>query len=102
MTTDITATITTGWEISTGFTAISNDQCSSSNFNSDTISKTFSGSGHATITFGNCGNSGDVILSFNGHQIASAHAGSFAEIVTVAFSDALELTLSVEPDAEGN
>jgi len=109
MTQDKEGMLASGWEIADGFTAISNEQCSSSTFNgqpsnvdSDTISKTFSGSGHATITFGNCGNSGDVILSFNGHQIASAHAGSFAEIVTVAFSDAQELTLSVEPDAEGN
>jgi len=109
MTTDIDAMITTGWEISNGFTAISNDQCSSSTFNgqpsdanSDTISKTFSGSGYATITFGNCGNSGDVILSFNGNQIASAHAGSYAEIVTFAYSHGEELKLSVVPDAEGN
>jgi len=109
MTTDIDAMITTGWEISNGFTAISNDQCSSSTFNgqpsdinSDTISKTFSGSGHATITFGNCGNSGDVILTFKGHQIASAHAGSYAEIVTFAYSHGEELKLYVVPDAEGN
>merc|ERR550534_1286674 len=109
MTTDMDAMITTGWEISNGFTAISNEQCSISTFNgqpsdvnSDSISKTFSGSGHATITFGNCGNSGDVILSFNGHQIASAHAGSYAEIVTFAYSHGEELKLSVAPDAEGN
>jgi len=108
MTTDKDTMLADGWEIADGFTAISNDQCSSSTFNgqpsslTDIISKTFSGAGHATITFGNCGNSGEVILSFNGHQIASAHAGSYAEVVTFDYSDAQELKLEVAPDSEGN
>lgn len=108
MTTDKDTMLADGWEIADGFTAISNGQCSSSTFNgqpsslTDIISKTFSGAGHATITFGNCGNSGEVILFFNGHQIASAHAGSYAEIVTFDYSDAQELKLEVAPDADGN
>merc|ERR550534_316257 len=108
LTTDKDTMLADGWEIADGFTAISNEQCSSSTFNgqpsdlTDVISKTFSGAGHATITFGNCGNSGEVILSFNGHQVASAHAGSYAEIVTFDFSGAQELKLEVAPDSDGN
>merc|ERR1719499_1727594 len=53
--------------------------------------------GFTAISNGQCSSS-----SFNGHQIASAHAGSYAEIVTFDYSDEQELKLEVAPDADGN